>query len=398
MSGTMNARQNTANSGGMSADQLKQQNALARALILNQAVNMTQSIASGTVATPLPNNNVINISPRLVGLCKRFWIELAVTITNNHATDVLSLTNWNIANLLSQVVFTDLSNNVRIQTTGWHLHAVASAKRGMPYMSAGTTDSPVKFGSNYNVIKAPATIAAAGGTGTVYMIYEVPLAYSDTDFRGAIWLGVTNATANLQMTINPTPFVAAATDQSLAVYTGTAVNATISTFTYNIYQNYLDQLPVVPGKGIVLPVNDLSTVYLLNNIVQSNIVANQDFPIPFANFRDFLSTTIIFANGTAQNAGTDVNYWAIQAANYVNLQKTDPLLLSGFSRNMIGDDWPSGAYYFSHRHKPISTMQYGNQEIILNASTVNANAKCLVGYEQFALVNLIAQAGALNIG
>jgi hypothetical protein len=77
--------------------------------------------------------------------------------------------------------------------------------------------------------------------------------------------------------------------------------------------------------------------------------------------------------------------------------KTDPFINSLWSRNQIGDDWPVGTYYFSHRHKPISTLQYGNRELILNASTVNSGAKVYVGYEQFAQINLIAQAGALSI-
>jgi hypothetical protein len=390
------ARQNTPNSGGSSKPNLQQQNALARALILQQAQNMIQSVQSGTVATPGSTNNIINISPRLVGLAKRFWLEISATITNNDPANDLTITPWGPANLLSQVVFTDLSNNVRIQTTGWHLFAVASAKRGRAYMSAVLNDSPVSFGSNFPVISAPSVIAKNGGTGTVKMIYEIPLAYSDTDFRGAIWLGVTNATATLQATINAAPFVAAGGDPSLAMYAGTT-SAVISSVTYNCYQNYLDQLPVVPQQGVVLPINDLSTVYLLNNVTQTGIVANQDFPIPYANFRDFLSTSVIFDNGGTLNAGTDVNYWAIQAANYINYQKFDPYLGSGFTRNFVQDDFPVGSYYFSHRHKPISTMQYGNQELILNASAVNANAKLLIGYEQFALVNLIAQAGALAI-
>ena len=298
---------------------------------------------------------------------------------------------------MQQVVFTDLSNNVRIQTAGWHLHAVASAKRQRPYMSANLTDSPVGFGSNWAVISAPSTIARGGGTGTIKFIYEIPLAYSDTDFRGAVWLGVTNATATLTATINPQPFVATGSDPTLAIYQG-STNAVITSVTYNCYQNYLDQLPVNNQGAVILPVGDISTVYLLNNVTQTGIVANQDFPTPYANFRDFLSTTVIYDNGGTLGVGADVNYWSIQAANYINYIKSDPFLIAGWSRNMIGDDWPVGTYYFSHRHKPISTMQYGNQELILNASTVNANAKLYVGYEQFALVNLIAQAGALAIG
>jgi hypothetical protein len=393
MSGSVaGARQSTPNSGGNAGSALMQQNAAARSLILSQAVNMVQSIYSTTIANPGTTNNTINISPRLVGLVKRFYVEITATF-NNSGGATANLTQFGPANILSQIIFTDLSNNVRINTAGWHAHLVASAKRQGPFAAAYTTDSPVGFGSNWNVIKAAATIAASGNS-TLNMVYEVPLSYSDTDFRGAQWLGVTNATANLQLTVNPAPFKASG-DSVLSVYSGSA--GSITSITINVYQHYLDQLPT--GKnGVVLPISDISTVYLLNSTSPGGgLVANQDFPIPYANFRDFLSTMAVFDNGGTLNTGSDVNYWSIQAANYVNLLKIDPTISAMFSRNLIGDDFPAGTYYFSHRHRPISTIQYGNMELILNASTVNANANVLMGYESFALVNLVAQAGALAI-
>lgn len=395
MSGTVNsaARGNTPNSGGNSPADIKRQNDMARALILAQSANMVQSIAAGTIANPGSINNIVNVSPRLVGFCKRFIVQMQMTVANTHISEDANLTQLGPANALSQVTFTDLSNNVRIQTAGWHLHMVASAKRAACYGASYVNDSPINFGSNWNVIKAPETIPA-GGTGTVYMEYEIPLSYSDTDFRGAIWLGVTNATANLQMTINPQPVVPTGSDSTLGMYYGGT--GSITSITYNVYQNYLDQLPVGNG-GIVLPINDIATVYLLNNTTQSGMVANQDFPVPYANFRDFLSTFALFDNGGTLNAGSDVNYWALQAANYINYFKIDPTVSALMSRNIIGSDWPKGLYYFSHRHKPLSTLQYGNQELVLNASSLNSGAKLLMGYEQFALIGVVGQAGALAI-
>lgn len=397
MSGTTApARPSTPNSGGTTADQLRAQNDMARRAILAVSQNMVQSIASGTVATPSGANgsNVINITPRLVGFLKRFIVEFSFTIVNADTANDLTLTQWGPANLLQQLIFTDLSNNVRIQTTGWHLHALATAKRGRAWGSAYLSDSPVNFGNNVAVMSAPATIPR-GTSATIKWMVEVPITYSDTDFRGGIWLGVTNATANLQMTINSAPTVATGSNAVLAMYSGTA-NASISTLTYNVYQNYLDQLPITKN-GVLLPFNDISTVYLCNNTVSPSIVANQENPVPYANFRDFLSTFAIYDNGGTLSPGTDVSYWAIQAANYVNTIKIDPQILSLWSRNMIGDDWPVGTYYFNHRHKPISTIQYGNQELILNPTVANNNARLLMGYESFALANLVAQSGALAI-
>lgn len=402
MSGSQTARQTTPNSGGTSSAQLKQQNAAARAAILAVSQNMAQYIASATVANPGNTNNVLNIEARPVGFLKRFWMECTATILNADVSNDVALTQWGPAQLFSNVQFLDLSNNTRINCSGWFLHQVASAKRGRPYGCAFLTDSPVNYGNNYPVMSATPVIARGGtNTGTVKMIFEVPASYSDTDFRGGIWLGVTGNTAQLQFTINPNPgslTFAQGGDPALAMYQG-STNVQISSLTYKLAQNYLDQMPRGQNGQVVLPINDISTVYLLNTVVPPiNLTTNQDIPIPYSNFRDFLSTSVIFDNGGQLNPGTDVNYWALQAANFVNMVNVDPGMFALWTRNMLQDDMPVGAYYFSHRHKPISVLQFGNQYLVLNANTVNSGAKLLVGYEMFALVNLVAQAGALTFG
>ncbi len=58
-------------------------------------------------------------------------------------------------------------------------------------------------------------------------------------------------------------------------------------------------------------------------------------------------------------------------------------------------DMPPGTYYFSSREKPISTVQYGNMQLILNAITAGAGAYVSVGFEDFALVNTLNMAGSL---
>lgn len=402
MSGSASARQATPNSGGTSSAKLQQQNAAARRAILSVAQNMVQVVAQGTIANPGSSNNVVNLQARPVGFLKRFWLEITATIQNSDAANDVSLTPWGPANLLSNVTFLDLSNNNRVVCAGWFLANISSAKRGRPYGATFLSDSPIGYGSNYNVMSAPQTIARGGtNTGTVQMLYEIPVTYSDTDFRGGIWLGVTGNTAQLQFTINPN--VGAQTyaqggDPTLAVYQGSA-NVQVTSFTYKLYQNYLDQMPRGENGQVVLPINDISTVYLLETVVPPiSITANQDVPVPYSNFRDFLSTTVIFDNGGQLNPGTDVNYWALQAANYVNMINADPKIFALWTRNMLQVDVPVGTTYISHRHKPISVLQFGNQYLVLNASNVNAGAKMLVGYEMFALVNLVAQAGALTFG
>lgn len=387
----------------------QQLNAIARQLIKARAVDMTQSIyantftASGTqnLASTTPTVNVI---PRNVGLIKGFWVKISATVTNGSGVQI-DLTDLGPSNLLSQIQFNDLNNNTRIQTTGWHMAFLNSVKGRRPYGTSlvRTTgfDSPIDYGSNWTQqISAPATIAAAAA-GTVIMWYFVPLAYGNDDLRGAVYANVVNATMQLNLSFNPTPVVANGADSTSAVYVGDSAGsvalARISAATITIYQNYLDQLPIGQG-GVILPILDLATIYEIKNTALTSVVAGQDFPIQYSNFRDFLSTTLIYVNTAATGArgvGADINYLALQSANFTNIWKKEPGLVALQTRNQLQTDMPPGCYYFGSREKPISTVQYGNMQLILNALTAGTGAYCLVGFEDFALVQTLSMAGSL---
>jgi P3 major capsid protein len=386
-----------------------QLNQLARAAIRARSVKMTQQIFSQTFTATAPNNitqvqPVVNIAPRNVGLIMGFWVKVSVNIHNGSGVQI-DRSDFNASNLLSQIQFTDLNNNVRIQTTGWHLGFVNSMKAKRPFGTSlvQTTgfDDPIKYGANFaQNITAPATIAAAGD-GTVIMWYWVPLAYSDHDYRGAVYANVVNATMQLSLSFNALPVVANGTDSTSAVYFGDVAGSTaaavISSATITVYQTYLDQLPTGQG-GVLLPLLDLATIYELKNTTLTAITANQDFPYQYANFRDFLSTTVVYVNTGATGArgtGADINTWALQSANFTNIWKLEPGLISLQTRNHLNTDLPPGAYYFGSREKPISTVQYGNMQLVLNAITAGAGAYLLVGTEDFALVQTLSMAGSL---
>lgn len=369
-------------------------NGIARGMVLNQSVQMIQQIYSQLIATPGTANNVINITPRFVGLIKGFWVQVTGSLVNAN-TAALALTDFNVANVLSQIVFTDLQNNIRIQTTGWHLNLINSLKARKVYAAANTNasqDCPIKYGSNWVVTSGTATIAKTV-TGTFNMWYWVPLAYSDSDLRGSVYANVVNATMQLQLTLNPAP-TTAGTDDTLAIYSG-AADGVFSNVTVNVWQVYLDQLPQGPS-GPILPMLDLSTIYELKNTAFAAMVAGQDFPMQWPNFRDFLSTIAVYYNGTNRTNGGDINYWAIQSANFTNILKVTPTLSALRTRNHLLTDIPLGAYYFGSREKPIATVQYGNMELVLNPITAGATAKAYVGYEDFAMVNTLVGAGSIG--
>jgi hypothetical protein len=118
-----------------STAQLQQANLAARAGVIQRGMNMWQAIASGAIATPLANN-VVNIPIRQVGLLKRLVVELSATFVQSQ-TETQTLTPWGPANFLSNVVLTDLNNQQRINTAGWHLarHSRTTARLPLALMS-----------------------------------------------------------------------------------------------------------------------------------------------------------------------------------------------------------------------------------------------------------------------
>lgn len=373
-------------------------NMAARNAVLGSAIKMTQQIFTTTL-TGTAAGQVINVQPRNVGLITGFIIKVTANVAQS-AAETQTLTTLGLANIFSNVTFTDLSNQQRINTTGWHLHLLASARRQSVFGAAFNTDTPNQgtqavpagFGANWRVIYAASTLTTVV---PISMYYEIPLAYSDFDLRGAIYASVVSATMNLQLTVNPNFGVGTGADATNAVYISTtAALPLVTSVVITVYQQYLDQLPM--GKnGVILPILDLSTAYLLNNTTVTGLVANQDLPIPYANFRNFMSTIAIYDNAGVLNVGSDVAYFALQSANYTNIFKYDPQTAALFTREIMLDDFPKGCYYFDHRRRPISTVQYGNMSLVVNPSAVTAGASVLLGYEALALINMVTQAGSL---
>ncbi len=388
----------------------QQLNAMQRAAVLAQSVEMTQQIFSQTLGAPIPSGT-FQIYPRNVGLIKKFIVEISGVIQNTSAANAATITDTGLANVLQSIQFTDLNNNQRINTSGWHLAYLTSVKMKRPYgcgfaLSSSSSDKQTMFGGGnvFPIIQSPITIAISSSVN-VRAQFEVPLAYSDEDLRGAVFANVVNATMQMQLNVNINNLAAAyGADYTLTPYMFMTSGATNTlqwtSLIVNVYQVYLDQLPV-GNQGVVLPILDLSTIYELKNTSFQAISTGQDFPIPYANFRDFLSTFLIYNNGTitspysGREPGSDLNYLALQSANFTNIFKIDPLLAAFRARNILETDIASGVYYFSYRRKPVSTLQYGNMELIINANAASPSAYALIGWEDFALVNTLTTAGSL---
>lgn len=362
----------------------------ARAYVLANSREMFQQISQQVVPAPIIGQ-VVNVVLRNVGLVKRLVLKVTGTVAASGA-ETQSLTKYGLANIFSNINVTDLSNYQRINTTGWHITNIATLRRQGAYGAAFLNDSPVAYGSNYLVNNCPAQIT---GAKNFSFYYELPMAYSDTDLRGAIYSAVVNSTWNLQFTVNAQFFAAAGADATLSCFqSSTGAIGVLTNLVVTVYQVYLDQLPFV-GPNPVLPLFDLSTGYMLINTNQVGLTPNQDFAIQFPNFRQVLSTMFIYNNGGVQNPGTDISQIGIQAANLVFLYRSDPQTLALRTRNTIGDDWPTGTYCLETRTQPINTTAFGNMQLVITPSVVNANANVLMGTEMMGIINQVANASSL---
>lgn len=407
-----------------------QQNMAARSAVLQAAVNMIQPIYTTAISGPTAGS-VFNIPVRQVGFTKRFWVKVQLLFTTG-ATGVYDITNIGAPNLLSQIVVNDLSNYTRINTTGWHLWMLQSRKKsfmsglasagmasnqpnpglyGQTYPTdfpGGVTTTPsdtsVNFLNSWKVNQAPSVTAAT----TAYVAecwYEIPLAYSDTDLRGAIYTSVVSATMNLQLTLNPNIFVpSTTTDATLAVYKAAASGTTVTLNTLNltVYQNYLDQLPF-GSNGPILPASDLSKMYLLTNTSFTGLASGQDFPVVFPNFRSWQSLALILDNAGTLSSGTDTNRFQLQTANLANIWQfqeagapASTVPLNGaalLNRLAMNTDWPAGLYWFDFRDRPINTNNYGNMQFTVNPT--NSTSTLFAGFEGFGIANQVIQAGSI---
>ena len=371
-------------------------NMIQRRQVLSQAVKRKQQIVSTTFDPR--NGNVFTCNQILaVGLLLRFYVEVVATF-GVIGSGTSAVTDFGPMNLLSNVQFTDLQNNQRHNAPGMQFAMTQGFKDRQPFVSAYTVaQSEGNFGANWAL--AFATAPTTTVQGSARCVYEIPIAYSDDDLRGAIYANVVSNQMNLQLTVNTNaaPF---AGDDTFAVFYGTAAASAIVSVTINIYQEYLDQLPIGQG-GIVLPQLDISTLYQLTYTNFANLTAGQDNYVQYTNFRRFMSLLTIFnSTGTrgGRLTGGDITFWKLVSANLTSIFQVGPLEQARIQRRILSVDPPPGTYYFPSRKHPIYTLASGNMQLDLVPSTASASAYLFVMWEFFAQQNTLTQAGSLNAG
>ena len=322
-------------------------------------------------------------------------MKVSAEVTNG-AADQAALSPFGTANVVEQFRFDDLSNYTRIQTSGRHIAMLNSVRQGFAYGGAYAPNLPIDYGNNFDVFQGPATIAAAA-TADVRQVYYLPISYSPSDLRGAMYMATVAASANLQITLNDAPFTGAGNPLN-KVYTGNANGGWTDNVNVTVYQVYLDQIPRLPDGTPILPLLDLDTVYDLKETTFVGMTPGQDFPMPYSNYRAFLSTLVVYDNAGQFGNGDDVNYFSLVSANFTNLFKVSPKIAALNARMAIMSDLPPGTYLFDSRETPINTINFGNMELNINASDADAGCRAIVGYEAFARVGQLKAASSLSGG
>ncbi len=375
-----------------------QLNVAARNAVLSRAVEVTQLQPNAITWNPSTSGNYTQVlKPSMVGLITDFWIKVSATI-NNSSTTAGTATTLGLANLISNITLIDVQNFERINTSGLHIAYIEDLRQrkptGQTYSIANATgdQSPVGYGNNYAKDVLPTSLAASGNT-TVVQYLRIPLRYDNMTLRGALYAQVINQTASLQVTLNSN--IATTGTNPMAVYNGSGAAGTITSATIELYQTYLDQLPVDAAGNPILPLGDLGIIYEFKKTTYSSLAAGVDAIIPYQSNRTFLSTLMLYNNGGTLNAGSDINYFKLKNANSYTYQYVQPEFLSmKVSRNM-GLDLPAGVYMMSHRQQPIATNVSGNIALYFNPSTVNANALFNVYYEDTAIESILSNSPSI---
>lgn len=378
----------------MTPQQAKQLNDLQRQAVLANALQMENSIFAQSINPA--QQTVVNIPVQPVGLVKGFYVMVTATLKNG-AVGACTRTGFGSSNIVRNFTFTDLSSNQRINCSGYLLAVINSARQGWVMGGSYSPNMAMSYGNNWDVNSGAATLATNAET-EVRHIYWVPLAYSANDLRGSIYAATTGGQMSLQITINPTPFVATGTDPLNACYIGDATGGykAATTVDINVFQVWLDQLPA-PGGQLILPTQDIATVYEIKQTAVTGMTVGQDFSYQFTNYREFLSTCAIYDNGGTFNSGSDINSWSILASNFTPVSKLPPELVAFKARQVFMADPPPGLYYNSYRDAPINTLAYGVISLVMNPKVVNANALLIVGYEAFANTALLMSGAASSL-
>jgi len=331
------------------------------------------------------------------GMCKRLLLESQRHCCGERCGDAESSQNGVSPTSSRMSALPIWANYNRINTTGWHLYTLASSARQIVLRRGVFVGMlPLHLGSNLpSGITAHQAVNAGTGAKTFRMFFELAGGLIRTwIYAGPIYSAVVNATWQVSYTNQP-EFLCSerALIQRLRRSSHRRGNrrflsaVTVKCIRF-IWINCLSRLNGQPILPYFRPSYRLSVARIPS--VQGLTVGR----ISPSNIRTpyILSVTALYDNGGQQNAGTDINYIGIQAANLV-------FLLQGRSAGNLTQNaqhhWRGFATQapiaWKPRMSPINTTGGWHIAVVIKSERwFNAPANVMIGWEMLAVINSVA--------
>jgi hypothetical protein len=357
-----------------------QNNAAMRAALLATAPRMRKNVL--TVQAQIGQTSRIKLFN--VGVLTKLQLYITAAITIGVAIAVPSTkAPWN---LISRLRLTDYDGTDRINFSGFQLFMlnVVRARALYGYHTA----------ANVTAVFTNPVIPTAIGNGTVSFFMDIPLAFDVDnpivqlqDLRGSIL--AQTAVGEMYLSIDWINSYYTNNDVD-SLYSGAGTTTVVANGANNInctvWQEYLLPQAIGSNGEIPLPGVDLMTVYELNGNVRSsdNVAVNTEKLISYPNVRSVIGVYVNYVQAATMTQGKLNSFRLIANGNNILIDHTELSQLLYQRNYMITDaDTVAGAYFRTHREKPIETALFGNVQLGIVPNTVGANPYFELGFESF---------------
>lgn len=359
---------------------LAQNNASMRTALLATAPRMRKNVQ--TALAQLGQTTRIKLFNVGVITKLQLYITAAVTIGTAIATPSPKAP----FNLISRVRLTDYDGTDRINISGFQLFMLNCVRNRTVF---GYHNTPA-----VTAVFANPSVPTAVGNGTVSFFIDIPLAFDSEnvipqlqDLRGAVLAQTAVGEMYLAIDWIGTYYTNGDAD---ALYNGAPTTTVVANGANNIsvtcWQEYLLPQAVGAQGEIPLPGVDLMTVYELNGNVRSsdNLAVGTEKLISYPNVRSVIGVYLNYIQATTMTQGKINSFRLIANGNNI-LRDHSELSQLFYQRNYMTADMDTvpGAYFFSHRDKPVETALFGQVQLGVIPNTVGATPYIEAGFESF---------------
>lgn len=357
-----------------------QNNAAMRSALIATAPRMRKNVT--TVLAQSGQTSRIKLFNVGVVTKLQLYITAAVTI----GTAVASPSPKAPFNLINRIRLTDYDGTDRINMSGFQFFML-NCVRNREYF--GFNNSAAAASVFVNPI-----VPTAVGNGTISFFLDVPLAFDSEnpipqlqDLRGSILAQTAVGEMYLAIDWNGSYY---GNGDVESVYNGAPTTTVVANGANNIsctmWQEYFLPQAVGAQGQIPLPGIDLMTVYELNGNLRSsdNLAVNTEKLISYPNVRSVIGVYANYVQAGTLTQGKINGFRIIANGNNILRDHTELSQLFQQRRYFVPDmDTVPGAYFVTHREKPIETALYGNVQLGITPNTVGANPYVEVGFESF---------------